>query len=181
MEYVPGRSVQDYMKATGPLNIEGALLVIYKCCVGLAYIHYHGVIHRDIKPGNIMYHPARGIAKLMDFSVAHNIEDRDGFHPVADLSGKYPFTSENTAYQILHEDPVPITELRPDVPQEAAVIINKAIVKADGDRFAFVAEFADAIENLANRLYPDSDILNTTRNYMSPQRLADLRLLLVLD
>ena len=83
MEYVPGRSVQDYMKATGPLDVDEALSIVHKCCVGLAYIHYHGVIHRDIKPGNIMYHPAQGIAKLMDFSVAHNIEDPPGLYSVS--------------------------------------------------------------------------------------------------
>ena len=75
MEQVPGRSLQDYMIAVGPLDVDEALSIVYKCCVGLAYIHYHGVIHRDVKPANIMYHPANGIVKLMDFSVAHNIED----------------------------------------------------------------------------------------------------------
>jgi len=198
MECVPGRSVQDYMKATGPLDIDEALLVIYKCCVGLAYIHFHGVIHRDIKPGNIMYHPAQGIAKLMDFSVAHNIEDpptRDTgtiaymapehFDPdrkisfLTDvfamgstmyriLSGKYPFTPENTAYQILHEDPTPIAELRPDLPQEVVDIINKAIAKADADRFQSAAEFARAVEDATNRLFPSSDLLNSSTNYMAP-------------
>lgn len=198
MECVPGRSVQDYMKATGPLDLEEALLVIYKCCVGLAYIHYHGVIHRDIKPGNIMYHPAQGIAKLMDFSVAHNIEDppvRDTgtiaymapehFDPdrkismLTDifavgstmyriLSGKYPFTRENTAYQILNEDPVPISEIRNDVPQEVADIIDKAIAKADADRFQSAAEIVTTIENVANHLYPSTDILNKSYNYLSP-------------
>ena len=74
MEYMPGRSVQDYMEATGPLDIDEALNIVHKCCLGLEYIHYHGVIHRDIKPGNIMYHPVQGLVKLMDFSVAHKIE-----------------------------------------------------------------------------------------------------------
>lgn len=197
MECVPGRSVQDYMKATGPLDVDEALSIIYKCCVALAYIHFHGVIHRDIKPGNIMYHPAQGIAKLMDFSVAHNIEDppvRDtgtiaymapeNFDPerkisfLTDifamgstmyriLSGKYPFTPENTAYQILNEDPTPIMELRPEIPQEVADIINRAIAKADADRFQSAAEFAKVVEEVTNQLYPNSNLLNSSINYMS--------------
>ncbi|NKB39405.1 MAG: protein kinase [Gammaproteobacteria bacterium] len=197
MEYVPGRSIQDYMKATGPLDLDEALSVVYKCCVGLSYIHYHGVIHRDIKPGNIMYHPAQGVAKLMDFSVAHNIEEppvRDTgtiaymapehFDPdrrislLTDIfamgstmyrmfSGKYPFTSNDTAHQILNEDPVPITQLRPDIPEDVANIINKAIAKTDAERFQTAADFAEAIEEVCKRIYPNSDMLDTSNKYMS--------------
>ena len=197
MEYVPGRSVQDYMKATGPLEIDEALSIVYKCCVGLAYIHYHGVIHRDIKPGNIMYHPAQGIAKLMDFSVAHQIEEppvRDTgtiaymapehFDPNRKISlltdifalgatmyriltGKYPFTSKNTAQQILNESPTPVGQIRPDVPVEVEAIINKGMAKEDADRYQSAAEFAIDVENAINRLYPNLDLIGSTNNYMS--------------
>ncbi|MGK0299078.1 MAG: serine/threonine protein kinase [Gammaproteobacteria bacterium] len=75
MEYILGRSLKDYIVAVGALDVEETLSIVYKCCVGLAYIHYHGVIHRDIKPGNIIYHPAEGITKITDFSISQNIED----------------------------------------------------------------------------------------------------------
>ncbi len=197
MEHVPGRSVQDYMEATGPLDIDEALSIVHKCCVGLAYIHYHGVIHRDIKPGNIMYHPAQGIVKLMDFSVAHKIEEPptqitgtiaymapEHFDPDRKISlltdifalgstmyriltGKYPFTNKHTAYQILHDAPEPITELRPDIPQEVADIINVAMAKSDAGRHQSAAEFANNVESIMDRLYPNSDLLNTSSKYMS--------------
>ena len=198
MEFVPGRSLQDYMDATGPLDVEEALSVMHKCCVGLAYIHYHGVIHRDIKPGNIMYHPAHGIAKLMDFSVAHKIEQppaRDtgtiaymapehfdrkrrismltdvfamGSTMYRILTGRYPFDRKHTAFQILHEDPAPITRLRPDVQREAEFIVNKAMAKADSDRFQSAASMAHAIEATFRRLFPNSVLLDNPNRYMNP-------------
>jgi eukaryotic-like serine/threonine-protein kinase len=197
MEYVPGRSVHDYMKATGPLDLDEALSITYKCCVALAYIHHHGVIHRDIKPGNIMYHPAQGLVKLMDFSVAHNIEDppvRDTgtiaymapehFDPKRRISlltdifalgatlyriltGKYPFTNKNTAYQILHEAPVPITDLRRGIPAEVVAIINKAMAKSDADRYQTASEFASALRQTILKLYPDSNLLTSSVNYLT--------------
>ena len=197
MEYVPGRSVMDYMIAVGLMDVDETLSVVHKCCVGLAYIHYHGVIHRDIKPGNIMYHPAEGIAKLTDFSISQNIEDppvRDigtiaymapeHFDPdrritfLTDifalgctmyrmLTKKYPFTKENTIDQILHKPAVPVCELRPEVPQEVSDIIDKAMAKADADRFQSAAKFANKIENVMNRLYPNSSLINSSKEYMS--------------
>ena len=196
MEYVPGRSVLDYMIATGPLNVDEALYVTYKSCVGLAYVHFHGVIHRDIKPGNIMYHHAHGVVKLMDFSIAHNIEDPpvkdngtiaymapEHFDPqrkitlLTDvfamgatmyrlLTGKYPFTKENTVHQILHQDPVPVTAYCPELPEEVSTLVNKAMAKADADRFQSAAKFARAIEDLIRRLYPETDLNVASNKYM---------------
>ena len=197
MEYVPGRSVMDYMIAVGPLEIDETLAIVHKCCVALAYVHYHGVIHRDIKPGNIIYHPAQGIAKLMDFSIAHDIEElpiRDNgtiaymapehFDPkrritfLTDifalgatmyrmLTMKYPFTKENTVFQILYQDPVPVDEIRPEIPQAVAVMVKKAMAKLDHERYQSAAEFAHEVETLFKQLYPDSDLIDSSSNYMS--------------
>jgi len=196
MEFVPGRSVLDYMIAVGPMHIDETLSVVRKCCVGLAYIHYHGVIHRDIKPGNIMYHPANGIAKLTDFSISQTIEEPsvkdtgtiaymapEHFDPnrgitlLTDifamgstmyrmLAKKYPFTRDNTIDQILNKAAVPIRELRPEVPQEVADIVDKAMAKADADRFQSAAKFAKEIERVMKKLYPNSNLLNTSKDYM---------------
>ncbi len=196
MEYVPGRSVMDYLIAVGPMDVDETLSVVHKCCVGLAYVHYHGVIHRDIKPGNIMYHPAEGIAKLTDFSISQNIEDppvRDTgtiaymapehFDPdrritfLTDvfalgstmyrmLTKKYPFTKKNTVDQILHKSAVPVCELQPEIPQEVSDIIDKAMAKADADRFQSAAKFANEIENVMNRLYPNSSLIHSSKDYM---------------
>lgn len=197
MEFVPGRSLDDYMKATGRLELDEALMITHKCCVGLAYIHYNGVIHRDIKPGNVMYHPAHRIVQLMDFSVAHKIEEpppRDTgtiaymapehFDPqrrisqLTDifalgstlyrlLSGQYPFSSQHTAFQILHQDPEPIRNLREDVPDAVATLVNRAMAKSDDDRFQSAAEFARAVERVAAEIFPTNAVIDTAARYLS--------------
>ncbi|MBT7953415.1 MAG: serine/threonine protein kinase [Gammaproteobacteria bacterium] len=196
MEFVPGRSILDYMIAVGPMGIDETLAVVHKCCIGLAYIHYHGVIHRDIKPGNIMYHPANGIAKLTDFSISQSIEEPsvkdtgtiaymapEHFDPDREitqltdifamgstmyrmLAKKYPFNKDNTIHQILNKSPVSIRELRPDVPKEVSDIVDKAMAKSDVDRFQSAAKFAIEVENVMNKLYPNSTLMNNSKEYM---------------
>jgi serine/threonine-protein kinase len=196
MEFVPGRSILDYMIAVGPMGIDETLAVVHKCCIALAYIHYHGVIHRDIKPGNIMYHPATGIAKLTDFSISQSIEESsvkdtgtiaymapEHFDPDREitlltdifamgstmyrmLAKKYPFNKDNTIDQILNKSPVSIRELRPDVPKEVSDIVDKAMAKADSDRFQSAAKFAIEVENVMNKLYPNSTLMNNSKEYM---------------
>jgi serine/threonine-protein kinase len=196
MEFVPGRSILDYMIAVGPMGVDETLAVVHKCCVGLAYIHYHGVIHRDIKPGNIMYHPANGIAKLTDFSISQNIEEAsikdtgtiaymapEHFDPGREitlltdifamgstmyrmLAKTYPFNKDNTIDQIMNKSAVPIRELRSEVPQEVSDIVDKAMAKADADRFQSAAKFAIEVEKVMNKLFPDSTLMNNSKEYM---------------
>lgn len=77
MEFVPGRAVDDYITDTGFENIEECLDIIYKCCVALDFVHFHGIIHRDIKPGNIIYNRPQDLVKLTDFSISHYLETKE--------------------------------------------------------------------------------------------------------
>lgn len=70
MEYVDGVTLQDYVTGGKKLNPDQVLDVIYQCAKGLDYVHRQNVIHRDIKPGNIML-SNEGEVKIMDFSIAH--------------------------------------------------------------------------------------------------------------
>lgn len=70
MEFVDGATLQEYVTGKKTLTHNQIVEVIYQCAKGLDYIHRQGVIHRDLKPGNIML-STEGEVKIMDFSIAH--------------------------------------------------------------------------------------------------------------
>jgi serine/threonine protein kinase len=74
MEYVDGTSLLDIVKRFGPLNVLRACHYIRQACQGLQYAHSTGMIHRDIKPGNIMV-DRQGTAKLLDMGLARFYHD----------------------------------------------------------------------------------------------------------
>jgi serine/threonine protein kinase len=71
MEYASGALLNSLIdsdgKTTGKLTVNEALKILVKVCDAVRYAHEHGVIHRDIKPGNVM---VGGDVKLMDFGIA---------------------------------------------------------------------------------------------------------------
>jgi serine/threonine-protein kinase len=69
MEYVDGRTLKDAIRAEGPLYPERAAEICADVCGALAAAHARGLIHRDIKPGNVMLTP-EGKVKVMDFGIA---------------------------------------------------------------------------------------------------------------
>ncbi len=70
MEYIDGRPLSDYATGkAGPLSADEVIDIGFRCAKALAYSHERSVLHRDIKPGNIMLSQADG-AKIMDFSIA---------------------------------------------------------------------------------------------------------------
>ena len=82
------------------------------------------------------------------------------------LTGKYPFNSKNTARQILRQQAVPVNELRPEISQDIAAVVNRAMAKHEKERYQSAAEFAREIETVFDRLYPGSALLDNTTNYM---------------
>lgn len=70
MEYIDGDTLREYTRKNGKrLPIEQVVDVIFRCGKALDFAHKKGVLHRDIKPGNIML-DHEGVVKIMDFSVA---------------------------------------------------------------------------------------------------------------
>ena len=69
MKYVAGRSLESVLEETGPLPMPFALRVLREAATGLAHAHKHGVVHRDVKPANIMLDGDDRVV-IMDFGIS---------------------------------------------------------------------------------------------------------------
>ncbi|HEY2812994.1 MAG TPA: PASTA domain-containing protein, partial [Acidimicrobiales bacterium] len=69
MEYVEGRSLADILRTEGPLHPQRAAEVTADIAAALGFAHRNGVIHRDVKPGNVLISP-QGHVKVADFGIA---------------------------------------------------------------------------------------------------------------
>jgi serine/threonine protein kinase len=75
MEYVDGPSAADMLRERGKqLDVDETVQIVRDACHGLDYAHRAGVVHRDVKPGNLLYAEEMGITKLADFGIAKAAE-----------------------------------------------------------------------------------------------------------
>jgi serine/threonine protein kinase/Tfp pilus assembly protein PilF len=72
MEYVSGEDLKSFIRRAKQLVVGTAIFIAKQVCEGLAEAHRVGVVHRDLKPGNIMI-DKEGNAKIMDFGIARSI------------------------------------------------------------------------------------------------------------
>jgi serine/threonine-protein kinase len=73
MEYIEGSSCAEILRDDGWVEVEEALSIIEQACEGLNYAHRNGVVHRDVKPGNLL-RAREGDVKLADFGIAKATE-----------------------------------------------------------------------------------------------------------
>ncbi|HUZ28020.1 MAG TPA: protein kinase [Solirubrobacteraceae bacterium] len=69
MEHVSGHSCAELLRDRGHLDIEQSVEIIAQSCRGLDYAHRNGVVHRDVKPGNLLVSDSE-VVKLADFGIA---------------------------------------------------------------------------------------------------------------
>ncbi len=73
MEHVPGRSCAEILRDRGHLEVSEVVDIVGQSCQGLDYAHRNGVVHRDVKPGNLLVAESGGV-KLADFGIAKATE-----------------------------------------------------------------------------------------------------------
>jgi serine/threonine-protein kinase len=112
MEYVEGRSGAQILQREGPFSPEVAAEVGIQACAGLDYAHRRGIIHRDVKPGNLMIvgGPVGGgpmTVKLTDFGIARAIE-QTRITQVGSVVGTAAYLSPE---QVRGEEATPATDV----------------------------------------------------------------------
>src|SRR5262249_35575059 len=75
MQYIPGGSLEARVESTGPLPWTIATRYVADVADGLLLVHQRGLIHRDVKPANILWDPQSDEAVLTDFGIAAGLGD----------------------------------------------------------------------------------------------------------
>jgi serine/threonine-protein kinase len=203
MQLLEGRTLAGLVASRGKLATEEVIKIGVDLAAGLAAVHAAGVIHRDVKPGNVLV--TRDVAhqiRLFDFGVARfgagglePVQAKKLTHqgailgtpeymsqeallsqPTADhridvyalgvtlyecLTGAVPF--EGSLGQILLRsttaDPLPLLEVRKDVPKALAEVVHKALARDVTQRFQTMNDFALALASCATQNLKLIDVL----------------------
>jgi serine/threonine protein kinase len=189
MELLTGGTFADF-RAAG-MGVETAIASVIAAASALQYVHQHGILHRDVKPENLMF-DARGTLKVTDFGVARDdlsdttalnlthagdffgtpayVSPEQAAHGLAEgwpavdaatdqyslaavlyesLSGHLTHDSGGGALAIcarrMNEDARPLRDVAPDVPDEVAAVVMKALARTATDRYASTGAFAAAL------------------------------------
>ena len=97
-EYVPGADLRKLVRRNGPLSMEAAANIISQVAEGLQHAHQQGIVHRDVKPGNVLVTP-EGDAKLSDLGLAGPMTQSRGGRPAARQDrrhGRLPFARSHS-------------------------------------------------------------------------------------
>ena len=184
MEYMSGGSLEDLLRAKGPIPPLETVPLIFDAARGLEYAERHGVIHRDIKPDNLMLGPNQAV-KICDLGIA-TFYDPDQQQEVSGsphylapehaqgkafdhrvdlyslgvswyqlLCGEPPFGGSNAAEIIrkhIDEEPPPLKERVPDLPQEIDELVQRLMAKDPEQRLPSARQLQVDLAAIARKL-----------------------------
>ena len=96
MELVRGQSGAVILRDEGVLEVREALSIVAQACRGLEYAHRNGVVHRDVKPGNLL-RGEDGVVKLADFGIAKAISEESSITQVGSVLGTAAYLAPEQA------------------------------------------------------------------------------------
>jgi serine/threonine protein kinase len=189
MEYMPGGSVDDLLAREGKLPLQRTIPIVFDAARGLEYAERQGLVHRDIKPGNLMLGQDE-VAKIADLGLAtwqpgatdacgspHYVAPEQALGQPIDarvdlyalgatwyhmLTGDTPFSGQSAREVLLkqiHEKPAPIREKVPDLPPEAAALVHRLLEKDPAKRVATARQLQADLAELARRYPPRETVL----------------------
>ncbi len=95
MEHISGHSCAELLRDRGHLDVEQGVEIVSQACRGLDYAHRNGVVHRDVKPGNLLVSDT-GVVKLADFGIAR-ATDQSSITQVGSVLGTAAYLSPEQA------------------------------------------------------------------------------------
>ena len=79
MEYIDGEPLSDGIRRRAPWSLQRKLQMAVDLCSGLAFAHRAGVVHRDVKPSNLIVSNGSGTLRLLDFGIARGADPRQSW------------------------------------------------------------------------------------------------------
>jgi serine/threonine protein kinase len=185
MEYIDGCTLYSIIKQGGPMDSVRAAHYIRQAALGLQNAHEAGLVHRDVKPSNILLDRS-GTIKILDLGLArffhdeaddlsrhreqsplgtsdymapeqalnsHHADIRADIYSLgatfyALLAGHSPFRQGSPLQKLIchqFQQPTPIRELRPDVPEDLAAVLERMMAKEPAERYQTPLEVALAL------------------------------------
>ncbi|HKK08340.1 MAG TPA: serine/threonine-protein kinase [Gemmatimonadota bacterium] len=186
MQYVKGRTMEERLEAEGRLPVPEATAVLAEVASALAAAHGNGIVHRDVRAGNVMWDEEKRRALLTDFGIAavldaggpdaprltrtgellgdvrHTSPEQLSGAPITELTdiyqfgllgyellaGRGPYEARSSAEWIrahLQQEPRGLRELRPDVPEPLAALLQRCLAREPRHRPA-AADVVRALE-----------------------------------
>lgn len=198
MEFIPGETLQQRCDRIGPLDVPEVLRIGRQIAEGLAAAHATGLVHRDVKPANVLIEPGpHERVKLTDFGLARAADDAsvsqsgvvagtpmymapeqaqgDKLDHRTDLfslgsvlylmcSGRPPFRAKSALAvlkRVAEDEPRPIREVIPEVPEWLCGIVAKLHAKDPAARFQSARQVADLLADCEAKLKAHQEIKNT--------------------
>lgn len=173
MEYVEGSSCSELIEERGRLSMEEVKAIVYDACQALGTAHGAAIIHRDVKPGNLLIVRRTGAVKLADFGIARAVEETRlteigtvlgtrGYLSPEQARGEDATEASDiyslgvTAYQLLsgqlphgadrgQKEVTALRRLNPAVPEELDRTIRRCLATEPSERFSSAGQLAAAV------------------------------------